>query len=217
MGRGRSEPGPALSGVPTLRGAGSLIPTPTQRSELKSAQARIGGGRPGKERSGDGSIKDGFPEKAALTMGSEELKNDQECVRQDGTAKVCFWQRDQHRPDRRGASFVHFAGRTLNGTLRHSCWWRESTGQRDHFVREDDSGGLRGGGGLMLVFALRPSQGGAGAPSNLPYKPPAPLSLQNAEEAQLLYGLQKAPQALDQVPAQPPPQPGLPTPTDHSE
>lgn len=53
-------------------------------------------------------------------MGSEELKIEQECASQSGTAKGCFRQRDQHWHDYRGASFTHFAEMTLNGTLRRS-------------------------------------------------------------------------------------------------
>lgn len=152
-------------------------------------------------------------------MGSEELKKEQECVRHGGTPKGCFRQRNQHQR----CEFCAFCWKDLEWHPQaFSCWWREPMGQRDHSVREDDSGGLQGDGSLMLVFALWAFPKRAGAPlpippSDLLYKPPAPRSLQNAEEAQLLYGLQKALRALDQVPAQLPPQPGLPTLTDHSE
>lgn len=53
-------------------------------------------------------------EEAALTLGSEELKNEQELARQDGKCKGRFRPRCQCRQNCRSVSFVHFAGRTLN-------------------------------------------------------------------------------------------------------
>lgn len=122
------------SGVPSLRGTGSLTDTPKQRSLLQGTQAPHGRRETRQERrgvfqrpwwgavkvrGGDGFIKDGFPEEVGLQTGSEELKNEQECVRQDGKWEGCFGQRERHRHNGRGVSFVHFAGRALNGTLRH--------------------------------------------------------------------------------------------------
>lgn len=74
-------------------------------------------------------------EEAALTLGSEELKNEQELARQDGKCKGRFRPRCQCRQNCRSVSFVHFAGRTLNAPS-FTCWWRRSMEQGDHFVRE---------------------------------------------------------------------------------
>lgn len=96
-------------------------------------------------RSGDGFIRGSFPEEASLKTGSEELKNEQEFVGQDGKWKGRFRQRGQLRYNCRSVSFVRFPGRTLNGTLGHSPvgggnpWVRGTL-----WLEKGESGGLQG-------------------------------------------------------------------------